>query len=124
MRTLLDGARSLRRDDRKAAIAAYKERKADVGIYVVRCAASGQQWVGSTQDLRTIWNRVSFTLRLGNGRPPSLQQAWTKHGAGSLTFDVVERIELEVTTRTGHCATARTIGATSCRPSRSERDRA
>jgi hypothetical protein len=85
----------LRRDDRKAAIAAYKERKADVGIYVVRCAASGQQWVGSTPDLRTIWNRVSFTLRLGDGRPPSLQQAWTKHGASAFAFVILERIETE-----------------------------
>ena len=83
----------LRREDRKAAIAAYKERKADVGIYVVRCAASGQQWVGSAPDLRTIWNRLSFTLRQGAGRPASLQKAWTEHGAGGFTFDVLERLD-------------------------------
>ena len=53
----------MKREDRKAAIAAYKERKADAGLYVVRCAASGQQWVGGTLDLRTIWNRLSFMLR-------------------------------------------------------------
>jgi hypothetical protein len=85
----------LRRDVRKAAIATYKERKADVGIYVVRCAASGQQWVGSAPDLRTIWNRLSFTLRQGAGRPASLQEAWTEHGAGSFTFDVIERVDPE-----------------------------
>src|SRR5208283_1691583 len=102
MRTLLDGARSLRRDDRMAASAAYKERKADAGIYVVRCAASGQQWVGSTPDLRTIWNRVSFMLRQGCGRLSTLQEAWRNHRAGSFTFDIVERVDPEKLTYGGH----------------------
>jgi len=86
---------ALKREDRKAATAAYKERKSDAGVYVVRCAASGQQWVGHAPDLRTIWNRLTFTLRQGGARPASLQQAWTEHGADSFTFDVVERIDAE-----------------------------
>jgi hypothetical protein len=85
----------LKREDRKAAIAAYKERKADVGVYVVRCAASGESWVGSAPDLRTIWNRLAFTLRQGSARNGSLQAAWTKHGADAFTFEVVERIDTE-----------------------------
>lgn len=32
---------------RKAAVAAWKERKAIAGIYSVTCAASGEAWVGS-----------------------------------------------------------------------------
>ena len=83
----------MKREDRRAAVAAYKERKADPGIYVVRCAASGQRWVGSAPDLRTIWNRVSFSLRQSAGRPLSLQDAWTKHGAESFAFEVVERFD-------------------------------
>ncbi len=85
----------MNREDRKAAIAAYKERKADAGIYVVRCAASGACWVGSAADLRTIWSRVSFSLRQGDARHPSLQNAWREHGAGSFTFEIVERVEAE-----------------------------
>ena len=86
---------TLKREDKKAAIAAYRERKADAGVYVVRCAASGEQWVGSAPDLRTIWNRVSFSLRQGAGQPPSLQRAWTAHGAGSFAFEIVERLDAE-----------------------------
>lgn len=85
----------MKREDKKAAIAAYKERKADAGIYLVRCSASGQQWVGSAADLRTIWNRLSFALRQGNQRPFSLQAAWRDHGAEAFIFDVVERVDAE-----------------------------
>ena len=45
-------------EDRKRAVAAYKERKVEAGIYVVRCLASGQVWVGSAPDLSTIQNRL------------------------------------------------------------------
>ena len=86
---------TLRREDRKAAIAAYKERKADAGVYAVRCAASGQQWVGGAADLRTIWNRISFSLRQGDGRPASLQEAWRRHGADGFTFEIVERLDAD-----------------------------
>jgi hypothetical protein len=85
----------LNREDRKAAIAAYRERKADVGIYVVRCAASGGLWVGSTPNLRTIWNRLSFSLRQGDARHATLQNAWREHGVGGLTFEIVERVDVE-----------------------------
>lgn len=81
--------------DRKAAIAAYKERKVAAGIYVVRCAASGQQWAGSAVNLATIWNRLCFTLRQGTDRRPLLQTAWQEHGPESFTFSIVEQLEDE-----------------------------
>ena len=83
----------MNREDRKAAVAAYKERKADPGVYVVRYVASGQQWVGSAPDLGTIWTRVSFGLRQGAARPPSMQRACTEHGAEKFAFEVVERFD-------------------------------
>ncbi|WP_441479550.1 GIY-YIG nuclease family protein [Bosea sp. 2KB_26] len=82
-------------EDRKAAVAAYKLRKAVPGIYVVACATTGQQWAGSAPDLGTIWNRLSFTLRQGANTHRSLQSAWRDHGAESFSFEVVERVDLE-----------------------------
>ncbi|QQN65873.1 GIY-YIG nuclease family protein [Bradyrhizobium diazoefficiens] len=82
--------------DRKAAIAAYKERKTTAGIYVVRCAASGEIWVGQAPNLETIQNRIWFTLRQGSHPCLSLQAAWDAHGeAGGLTFAECERLEDE-----------------------------
>ena len=84
--------------DRKAAIAAYKERKTIAGIYVVRCAASGEAWVGQAPNLETIQNRIWFTLRQGGHPCRSLQAAWNTHGEAGLTFDECERLEDEEST--------------------------
>jgi len=85
----------LKREDRKAAIAAYKERKVVAGVFIVRCTATDQRWAGSAPDLTTIWNRLSFSLRQGAERHPSLQSAWRTHGAESFIFDIVERVDAD-----------------------------
>ena len=81
--------------DRKAAIAAYKEQKTFAGIFVIRCKASSQAWVGQTPNLEKIQNRIWFTLRQGSHPCRTLQAAWTAHGPDSLTFEECERLEEE-----------------------------
>ncbi|MDN4988029.1 GIY-YIG nuclease family protein [Bradyrhizobium arachidis] len=81
--------------NRKAAIAAYKERKTIAGIYVIRCGASGMVWVGQAPNLETIQNRIWFTLRQGGHPCRSLQAAWNAHGEAGLTFGECERLEDE-----------------------------
>ena len=53
------------RSERKAAVSAYKERKATAGVYAIRCAATDAQWVGAAPDLSTIWTRRAFALQQG-----------------------------------------------------------
>jgi hypothetical protein len=81
--------------DRKAAVAAYKERKTPWGIYAVRCNATGQVWIGRGLDLDKIENRLRFTLRLGGVRPASLQDAWNRHGEKCFAIETLERMEEE-----------------------------
>jgi hypothetical protein len=81
--------------DRKAAIAAYKERKTTAGIFVVRCAVTGEAWVGQAPNLETIQNRIWFTLRQGGHPCHSLQAAWNAHGEAGLSFGECERLEDE-----------------------------
>jgi len=83
--------------DRKAAIAAYKERKTIAGIYVIRCKASPETWVGRAPDLEKIQNRIWFSLHQGSHSCASLQAAWAAHGPDSLTFEECERLEEEET---------------------------
>ena len=80
---------------RKAAIAAYKERKSVAGIFVIRCSASSEAWVGQTPDLQKIQNRIWFTLRQGSHPCRSLQTAWTAHGPDSFAFEACERLAEE-----------------------------
>ncbi len=81
--------------DRKAAIAAYKERKSAVGIYAVRCPAAAAIWVGQSPTLDSVQNRLWFTLRLGNNTHADLQQAWRDHGAAHFSFEVLEQLSEE-----------------------------
>lgn len=83
-------------DERKASIAAYKERKVAAGLFAIRCLATGACWVGRAPDLDTIWRRLSFELAVGGRRRPSLQAAWDAHGAEGLAFEVIERIDEEI----------------------------
>src|SRR3954469_5171520 len=85
----------MRHEDRRAAVSAYKERKVEGGIYAVRCATSGDVWVGSAPDLSTIWNRLWFTLRQGTNPHRSLQSAWNAHPGEAFNFEIIERLDEE-----------------------------
>jgi hypothetical protein len=81
--------------DRKAANAAYKERKTVAGIFVIRCTATSETWVGQSPNVEKIQNRIWFSLRQGAHTCRSLQSAWTAHGPEALTFGECERLEEE-----------------------------
>jgi hypothetical protein len=82
----------MNRQDRKAAISAYKEIKTASGVYAVTCSATGETWVGSSRHLDTQQNGLWFQLRLGSARNPQLQAAWNQHGADAFSFEALERL--------------------------------
>ena len=82
-------------EDRKAAIAAYKERKVIGGVYAVRCTATGEVWVGQWPNLATIQNRIWFTLRQGSHPNPDLQTSWRQNGVEQFRFDILEEFDEE-----------------------------
>jgi hypothetical protein len=81
----------MKHDEKKAAIDAYKKRKAIPGIFAVRCGQKA--WVGQTLNLETIQNRIWFSLRVGNNTNPELQSAWSVHGGENFTFEQLERLK-------------------------------
>ena len=80
---------------RKAAIAAYKQRKTNAGIYAVRCLPTGQVWVGASPNLGTIQNRIWFSLRHGDSSFRTLQAVWQEHTPDDFTFEELERLDEE-----------------------------
>ncbi|MFG1421643.1 GIY-YIG nuclease family protein [Roseixanthobacter liquoris] len=85
----------MKSETRKAAVAAYRERKRVAGIYAVRCASTGECWLGRAPDLSTIENRIWFSLRQGGGSNRTLQAAWQAHGSAAFTFHEIERLDPE-----------------------------
>lgn len=78
--------------DRKAAIAACKDRKVAAGIYAVRCAATGRTWVGRAPNLDAIRNRLWFALGTGGHPNRDLQQAWSAQAGRGFTLEPLERL--------------------------------
>jgi hypothetical protein len=71
----------------------FKERKVAQGIFAVRCAPTGEIWVGSSRNLDAAKNSNWFQLRAGVGRSISLQKAWTLQGEDAFAFEVVEKFD-------------------------------
>ena len=78
--------------DRKAAIAAYKDRKSASGVFAVICTATGQAWVGTSPHVDTRKNGLWFALRQGTSPGASLQAAWKLHGEAEFRFEELERL--------------------------------
>jgi hypothetical protein len=88
---------TMKNEQRRAALAAYKERKTAAGIYAIRCTTGDLQWAGAANDLSNIQNRLWFGLRLGTSPHRGLQAAWHAHGGGEgFTFEEVERLDEEL----------------------------
>jgi hypothetical protein len=84
----------MQKDKRKAAIAAYRERKVFAGIFAVRCNATGERWLGSAPNIGTIQTRIWFGLRLGTSPHRHLQAAWREYGP-DFTFEQLEILPAE-----------------------------
>ena len=81
------------RAERKEAISKFKERKPNMGAYAIRCAASGQVWVGGSRNLDAAKNAELFALRMGNHRDKTLQADWNLYGEDDFVYEVLEKLE-------------------------------
>ncbi len=78
--------------EKKAAVAAYRERKPARGVFAVICSATGEVWVDQSRNLDSQHNRLWFSLRHGNSFYKSLRSAWTAHGEDEFRFEELERL--------------------------------
>lgn len=83
---------------RKAALAAYKQRKVARGIYAMRCAQADAVWVGASRDLDKAENRLRFMMRHDRRLDPVLRAAYHAHGEKAFSFEVLERLDDDIAT--------------------------
>ncbi|MBI1361914.1 MAG: GIY-YIG nuclease family protein [Alphaproteobacteria bacterium] len=73
----------------------YVERKRSMGVFAVRCAATGQAWVGATRNLENRQNGLWFTFKAGGAPDKALQAAWDAHGEAAFSYEPLEEIPLD-----------------------------
>jgi hypothetical protein len=82
--------------DRKAVAREYKARKSPRGIFALRCAPSGDVWVGASMDLSGAKNALWFFLSNGHHKDTTLQAQWNSHGERAFQFEVVEKVDDDI----------------------------
>ena len=80
------------RQARKAAVAAYKERKSAFGVFAVICTATGEAWVGQSRRLDSQQNALWFALKHDSSPHKALQASWNAHGPADFRFEELERL--------------------------------
>jgi hypothetical protein len=83
------------KQNRRQAVRDCKERKVPLGIYAVRCAATGEAWVGRSPNLEQQQNRIWFGLRQGGHPNRALLAAWAAYGEAAFSFEVLEALDDE-----------------------------
>lgn len=68
------------------------------GIYAI-CQGGRIVYVGQSSDMLKRWKSHVYCLRRGTHRNSHLQRIADKHGIGSLSFCVIERVSTDVTAR-------------------------
>lgn len=80
---------------RKEATVAWKSRRPNMGVFAVRCEATGDTFVGTSPDTDRAMNGVRARLDTGMHRNKSLQALWDEHGADAFSYEVVELLEYD-----------------------------
>lgn len=83
----------MEKENKRAAIKAYKERRAVGGVYSITNTQTGERHLFSTPDLRGAENRFQLTAQTGSCCVLSLQKEWNAYGAGAFCFEVMESLE-------------------------------
>ncbi|HTQ53000.1 MAG TPA: GIY-YIG nuclease family protein [Bryobacteraceae bacterium] len=79
--------------DKREARQQFKAKKTPRGIFVIRCTASGQSWLGPSTHLDSGQNRAWFELRQGMHRNARMQAAWHAHGEAAFRYEILETFD-------------------------------
>ena len=78
---------------RKELLQQYAERKLSVGVFAVKCAATGETWVAWSRSLDKRKNGIWFELRAGGGHGVTeIYPSWKAHGEDAFRYEILEEI--------------------------------
>ena len=81
------------KNDRKAALAAYKQRKITGGVFQIVNIKTGRRLLMSDADLKGSENRFRFSQMTGSCTYGRLTADWLRFGAEAFRFETLEEME-------------------------------
>jgi hypothetical protein len=70
----------------------YKQMKFTMGVFRIRNIKNGKVFIGSSNDLKAIWNAQRFQLEAGLHQNAALQAEWKEMGAECFVYEIIEEI--------------------------------
>ena len=80
------------RSRRKELVREYRERKASMGVYAVRCEEADKIWVAATRHLDKQKNSLWFVLGSGSHPNRTMQSTWNAHGESAFHYEALEEV--------------------------------
>jgi GIY-YIG catalytic domain len=79
--------------DKKALKLNYLQTPRPIGIFAVRNLANEKVFVGQSENLDGIFNRIKFQLKANCHNQKDLQADWNEFGSEKFEFEVLEQLE-------------------------------
>jgi hypothetical protein len=70
----------------------YKNMKFSMGVFRIRNITNGKVFIGSSNDLKAIWNAQRFQLEAGLHQNAELQKEWKEFGSEKFVYEIIEEI--------------------------------
>jgi hypothetical protein len=80
--------------DKSALKRTYKENPPAAGIFQITNIHNGKVFIGKGMNVRGILNSQQAQLQFGSHRNPDLQQDYSRYGAETFEFKVLDRLEM------------------------------
>jgi len=73
----------------------YKQKKSVMGIFQIKNRINSKIFVGSSTDLKAIWNRYKMQLKFGNHPNKAFQKEWKEYGEDDFTYEILAELKQE-----------------------------
>ena len=70
----------------------YKQMKFTMGVFRIVNKVNGKVFIGSSTDLKAIWNAQRFQLEAGMHQNAALQKDWKEFGAENFCYEIIEEL--------------------------------
>jgi hypothetical protein len=70
----------------------YKQMKFTMGVFRIVNKVNGKVFIGSSPDLKAIWNSQRFQLEAGMHQNAALQKDWKEFGPENFAYEIIEEL--------------------------------